>query len=193
MASSLNIRAAAAFNRFDRLQDGTGDRLVRIPMLSALTLLDSDWRVLPHRDWVYGSVADEMKRRGMPDSDRQELYRRMLFNALIGNSDDHPRNHAFLWIDGGWRLSPMFDVLPVLGEGPAKTLAMSVGAQGPLVSRQNLLSHFQHFALDRDQAESMLLEVAGWADELADHYASLLSGQELDLARQAIGAKQMLS
>ncbi|MNN75986.1 hypothetical protein D3C81_1923240 [compost metagenome] len=80
--------------------------------------------------------------------------------AEAGASPQFPRrlrryNHAVIWVAGGWRLSPMYDVLPMLEEGPAQTLAMAVGREGSQISRANLLSHHAHFALTRDQAEQV--------------------------------------
>ena len=51
----------------------------------------------------------------------------MLFNALIGNDDDHPRNHAIIWCQAEhrWRLSPAFDIVPAAGDAP-RTLAMQL-------------------------------------------------------------------
>lgn len=175
--------------RFDRTPLAEGAR--RIPMLSALTLLDSDWNEQYHRDWVYASVADEMRRRGVPDEDLQQLFRRMCYNALAGNGDDHPRNHAITWNAGQWRLSPMYDVLPMLDEGPAKTLAMAVGREGSRISRSNLLSHHTHFALRRDHAEHLLEEVASWEEELKDYYGQFLKGEELHMAREAVSSVRM--
>lgn len=176
--------------RFDRTPLAEGAR--RIPMLSALTLLDSDWNEQYHRDWRYAAVADEMRRRGVPGDDLQELFRRMCYNALAGNGDDHPRNHAVIWIGGQWRLSPMYDVLPMIDEGPAQTLAMAVGRDGSQISRSNLLSHHAHFALSRDQAEQLLDEVAGWEEELKDYYGQWLKGEELRMARDAVSSARML-
>ncbi|MFF7061409.1 HipA domain-containing protein [Pseudomonas sp. NPDC008258] len=110
----------------------------------------------------------------------------------VNVSDDHPRNHAVIWVGGKWRLSPMYDVLPMLDEGPAKALAMSVGREGSQVSRSNLLSHHAHFALARDQAEQLLEEVAGWEQELKDHYAQFLSGADLDMACDAASSALMM-
>lgn len=162
-------------------------------MLSALTLLDSEWNGAHHRDWRYAAVADEMRRRGVPDTDLQALFKRMCYNALVGNSDDHPRNHAVIWVDGGWRLSPMYDVLPMLEEGPAQTLAMAVGREGSQISRANMLSHHAHFALTREHAEHLLVEVAGWEDELKAYYAQVLAGSDLDMAVDAVSSVRMLS
>ena len=177
--------------RFDRTPIAQGAR--RIPMLSALTLLDSEWNGAHHRDWRYAAVADEMRRRGVPDTDLQALFKRMCYNTLVGNSDDHPRNHAVIWVDGGWRLSPMYDVLPMLEEGPAQTLAMAVGREGSQISRANMLSHHAHFALTREHAEHLLVEVAGWEDELKAYYAQVLTGSDLDMAVDAVSSVRMLS
>ncbi|MBA5708484.1 type II toxin-antitoxin system HipA family toxin [Pseudomonas fulva] len=177
--------------RFDRLPIKDGAR--RIPMLSALTLLDSEWNAPYHRDWQYAAVADEMRRRGVPVGDLQALFTRMCYNAMVGNSDDHPRNHAVIWLDGQWRLSPLYDVLPMLDEGPAKALAMAVGREGSQISRLNLLSHHAHFGLARDQAEHVLEEVASWVPALRDHYATFLAGADLDSACAAASSDRMLS
>lgn len=117
--------------RFDRERSQQQKKFRRIPMLSGLTLLDAEWHGRANKGWIYAALADEFYRRGAPEADRQELYRRKAYNALVGNSDDHPRNHAVIWQDGAWRLSPLYDVLPVLGEGPAQALAMEVGIRGP--------------------------------------------------------------
>lgn len=177
--------------RFDRTPLADGAK--RIPMLSALTLLDSEWDDQYHHDWRYAALADEMRRRGVPDKDLQELFRRMCYNALVGNGDDHPRNHAVIWIGGRWRLSPMYDVLPILGEGPAQTLAMAVGKEGRKISRANLLSHHAHFALSRDEAQALLEEVAGWADELKAYYGKWLVGADLHMACDAVSSVRMCS
>ena len=179
--------------RFDRKWSEDQKKFRRIPMMSGLTLLDAEWRVQARNGWMYAALADELYRRGAPDADRQELYRRMAYNALVGNSDDHPRNHAAIWQDGVWRLSPMYDVLPVLGEGPAQGLAMDVGMKGPLLSRANLLSHHQHFALSEEDAADILDEVASWEAELTDHYAQHLAGAELDAAVDATSGKKLLT
>lgn len=116
----------------------------------------------------------------------------MAYNALVGNSDDHPRNHAVIWQEGAWRLSPMYDVLPVLGEGPAQGLAMEVGINGTLLSRANLLSQHEHFALTKDEAAGILDEVASWESELMEHYAEHLAGAELDAAVDATSSGRLL-
>lgn len=177
--------------RFDRFPLAEAAR--RIPMLSALTLLDADWRSNDHSAWVYAGLANEMKRRGVPDEDLHELFKRMCFNALVGNDDDHPKNHAILWLKGRWRLAPMYDVVPGLDGSSPPNLSMAVGRHGRMITRENLLSHCAHFALTLGQAADALDEVISWEAELGEHYASLLGGVELELAVAAMGAHRMKS
>ncbi|UZE17719.1 type II toxin-antitoxin system HipA family toxin [Pseudomonas sp. B21-054] len=177
--------------RFDRFPLAEAAR--RIPMLSALTLLDADWRSNDHSAWVYAGIANEMKRRGVPDEDLHELFKRMCFNALVGNDDDHPKNHAILWLKGRWRLAPMYDVVPGLDGSSPPNLSMAVGRHGRMITRENLLSHCAHFALTLEQAADALDEVISWEAELGEHYASLLGGVELELAIAAMGAYRMKS
>lgn len=175
--------------RFDRFPIAEAGR--RIPMLSGLTLLDADWQSNDRSAWVYAGLANEMKRRGVPDDDLRELFKRMCFNALVGNDDDHPKNHAILWLKGRWRLAPMYDVVPGLDGSSPPYLSMAVGRSGRVVTRENLLSHCMHFALTPQQAASVLDEVIGWEDELGAHYGRHLDGAELELALGAMGAVRM--
>lgn len=180
-------------DRFDRVATAEGDTM-RLPMLSAATLLDVDWRAVDDQSkarWRYAEVADEMRRKGVPVADLQELYKRMCYNALVGNDDDHPKNHAVLFKDGQWRLSPLYDVVPALDGVPPQMLAMAVGQQGKMINRENLLSHAEHFGLSREGAAAVLDEVAGWEDELKDHYRSILSPALADLAIRSVAAGRL--
>ncbi len=85
----------------------------------------------------------------------------------------------------------MYDVLPMLDEGPAKTLAMAVGRDGSAINRTNVLSHHAHFALSRAQPEQVLNEVASWEDELKAHYGKWLRGTDLHMACDAVSSTRM--
>jgi len=88
--------------RFDRPQDGG-----RLPYVSALTMLEG-------ADASYAELASVLSNgSAAPQEDSLELWRRMVFNAMAGNIDDHLRNHGFLRTPQGWRLSPVFDLNPV--------------------------------------------------------------------------------
>lgn len=179
-------------DRFDREPAADG-RFLRIPMISGLTLLDSDWNTPSawSREWHYGYLVDEMTRRNIPEGDRQELFKRICFNILVGNDDDHPKNTAVIFTNGGWRLSPLYDVVPTTeGQAPSR-LAMGIGRYGHELSRRNLLSQVGHFGLNEAEATAVINEVAGWAAELKEHYHEQLQAAELQLAIAAMGAEKL--
>jgi serine/threonine-protein kinase HipA len=92
-----------------------------------------------------------------PKLDCAELFRRMCFNALISNGDDHPRNHALIAFDRSWRLSPAFDLTP----SPAvsqdhRDLAMQCGDLGRFANAKNLVTQCSRFLLDVDEAKAIV-------------------------------------
>lgn len=92
--------------RFDR--NGT----TRIPFLSAISMLnaiDNDSQTHSYLD-----IADAIRQNGAtPKEDLKELWKRIVFSILISNTDDHLRNHGFLYVnEAGWKLSPLYDVNP---------------------------------------------------------------------------------
>jgi serine/threonine-protein kinase HipA len=138
-------------------------------MLSALTVLDLDEGVTERSGWSYLLLADELQRWSEdPVADKQELFRRVVFNALISNTDDHPRNHALIAARRGWRLSPAYDLTPSrVSSLERRDLAMVAGRFGRVAGRTNLLSEAPRFGLARSEAEAVvesLVEVVrgGW-------------------------------
>ncbi|MEX2540469.1 MAG: type II toxin-antitoxin system HipA family toxin [Trueperaceae bacterium] len=141
--------------RFDRSDAPGGDGELRSRMVSALTVLDLDESVTERSGWSYLDLADEIQRWSeQPVANKRELFRRMTFNALVSNTDDHPRNHALIAPGRGWRLSPAYDITPShIRSLERRDLAMSVGVQGRLASRQNLLSEVSRFGWAREEAD----------------------------------------
>lgn len=181
-------RSTLLVDRFDRqFVDG---RTRRIPMLSALTLLDADWYSTDHSRWRYAGVADEMRRRGVPDDDLREFFKQICFHVLVGNDDAHAKNIAVIWQDNTWRLSPMYDVVPSPEESPSR-MAMALGTQGTLIGRDNLLSHHRHFGLTLPAAEAVLNDVLSWEDDLQAHYQQQLEGVDLQAAVGAISGARV--
>ena len=85
--------------------------------------------------------------------DAAELFRRMCFNALISNIDDHPRNHAAIAHRGSWRLSPAYDLTPSSPVSTARRdLAMDCGDLGRAANAANLISQAARFLLSPDEA-----------------------------------------
>lgn len=143
--------------RFDRERLGTGYRRHR--MVSALTLLRTGDSPVDRRDWSYLLLADEIRRASAdPHADLRELFGRMCFNATVSNLDDHPRNHAVIAGDRGWRLSPAFDLTPSpVVALDRRDLAMTCGRFGRHANRANLLSGCGRFLL-RDEDASAIFE-----------------------------------
>ena len=142
--------------RFDREPCEGGE--FRHRMVSALTVLDLDDSVTERSGWSYLAFADEIQRWSEdPASDKRELFRRMAFNALISNTDDHPRNHAMLAPGEGWRLSPAYDLTPSRSRSlEHRDLAMTAGTLGRVASRENLLSEAPRFGLKVNEASDAI-------------------------------------
>jgi serine/threonine-protein kinase HipA len=146
--------------RFDREKAESGGYL-RHRMVSALTLLRSDESITDRTKWSYVGLAEELRRvSANPKKDTTELFRRMCFNALISNTDDHPRNHAILARNRHWRLSPAYDLTPSRQVSQEhRDLAMTVGDFGRYASAQNLLSQCKRFLLDTQEAGKIIADM----------------------------------
>ena len=163
-AATAHIRAvgkndALLVRRFDREHAEDGYRRAR--MVSALTLLRCDEGVTERGKWAYPLLADEVRRiSAAPREDLRELFTRMCFNAAVSNLDDHPRNHAVIAWQRGWRLSPAYDLTP----SPAvaqerRDLAMICGKFGRWANRDNLLSTAGRFLLHTEDATAIFDQV----------------------------------
>ncbi len=110
-ASARYTGAGTTFRlrRFDRREDGT-----RIHFASAMTLTDHVDGDGASNGASYIDIADVLISHGAAaDEDLTELWRRIVFNIAVANSDDHLRNHGFILSPDGWRLSPAYDMNPV--------------------------------------------------------------------------------
>ncbi len=156
--------------RFEREWNPDANAYWRYGLVSALTVLDAEDGYLGRDRWSYPLLADELRRWSVKShDDRRELFLRMVFNAMVTNNDDHPRNHALLRTTGGWRLSPAYDILPVpLVSLERRDLALEVGRFGRAASLYNILSQCEAFGLTKEAAQAlidrMLDVVRGWRD-----------------------------
>jgi serine/threonine-protein kinase HipA len=148
----IGARDALLVKRFDRQYSTEGYHRAR--MLSALTLLRTGDTHQDRERWNYVLLAEELRRVcAKPLEDAAELFRRMCFNALISNTDDHPRNHAFIASDANWKLSPAYDLTPnPLVSIERRDLAMACGDYGRYAHVKNLLSQSARFLLTSAQA-----------------------------------------
>jgi serine/threonine-protein kinase HipA len=157
---------AVAIKRFDR-QNG-----LRMHTLSAHVAL----RAAAER-YGYPELAQVLRRRGVMTkdaylSDMHELFRRMVFNILIDNTDDHEKNHALLMTDAQqYTLAPAFDVLP---SGQALGFQqMRVGEQEADSTLDNALSMSRLFGLDAKQASREVRAVARVVEGWKQHFKGL--------------------
>jgi len=145
--------------RFDRAR--AGDTYTRSRMISSLTVLRADDSATARERWSYILLAEEMRRVvADPKGDTRELFRRIVFNALISNIDDHPRNHALIAPERRWMLSPAYDLTPApMVSLNRRNLAMECGNQGRFANETNILSEHARFLLDREEAEKIIAEM----------------------------------
>jgi serine/threonine-protein kinase HipA len=141
--------------RFDR--ERTAGGYLRFRMVSGLTLLRSDENPIARTNWAYPLLVEELRRASAaPESDAHGLFRRMCFNALISNGDDHPRNHAIIARNADWRLSPAYDLTPSPQAAYERYLALEVGDRGRAATAENLISQSPRFLLSKADADTII-------------------------------------
>ena len=157
--TTIGDRDALLVKRFDRERKESGYRRAR--MLSALTLLRAEDTHQDRSKWSYVLLAEELRRiSSRPKVDAPELFRRMCFNALISNTDDHPRNHAVIAMDESWALSPAYDLVPNMPVSlERRELALECGDMGRYAHARNLLSQSARFLLEPDDATAIVDEM----------------------------------
>ncbi len=151
--------------RFDREKTPKG--YTRARMISGLTLLRADDAAEARDRWSYVLMAEELRRVvAEPKKDALELFRRMVFNALISNIDDHPRNHALVAKERDWKLSPAYDLTPspVIAQD-RRDLAMTAGDMGRFANAKNLLSQHARFLLSGDEAKAVVSQMTERVDK----------------------------
>jgi len=164
---------AVMVERFDRYQDR------RFLVISGATLLSTEYPssndAMPGSNarWSYPLLAESLRSIGCPIEDLQELFLRMIFNALVGNDDDHPRNHAAIWNQQQrkWRLSKAFDIVPNMVAGSPKRLAMQLSRNRWDISSETILGDWQYFGFHTiDDARECMLHFLSRALQMSDSF-----------------------
>jgi len=149
--------------RFDR-ENG-----VRIPFLSAMSMLGA----ADHDTRSYMEFVDALRLHGAsPMADMHLLWRRVVFNVLISNTDDHLRNHGFLSTGpDGWRLSPAYDLNPTPTDLKPRILSTNIDLDDGTASLELAYRVAPYFELSSEQARSIVAEVgravSSWREEAA--------------------------
>lgn len=158
-------KCAYLIKRFDRLPNKP------IHFISAHSLFNSDRVRLildaHHDPHSYIALARHLRAYSAePILDCQELYRRMVSNVLLGNTDDHARNHGMIYDikAAQWRLAPAYDMLPILGTQGQQ--ALGIGTNGRASTIDNLLSACKAFGLSEEKAKACINDlregIANW-------------------------------
>jgi serine/threonine-protein kinase HipA len=187
---TISKKPVLVLRRFDR------EGKQRIPFLSAMSMLgakDDERR-------SYLEIVDALRRHGAaPKADMGALWRRLVFDIMISNTDDHLRNHGFLYAGReGWRLSPAYDLNPVPTDIKPRILSTAIDEDDNTASLALALEVAGYFELDygksRDIANQVGKAVSKWRDQAARHgltknevdrMASAFEHEDLTAARAA--------
>jgi serine/threonine-protein kinase HipA len=179
---------ALAVRRYDR------DGLTRIHCISAGTALRAQTTPEQEPELGYPSLAQLLRRAGVTEEDQnlrdmRELFRRMVFNILIDNTDDHEKNHALQVVaptrQGRYRLAPAYDILTTnSGQGYQEFV---VGADQRDSTLSNAMSQCELFGCTPPQAAGEVVRVIGVVDGWREHFAACgVTNSDLDSLAERI-------
>lgn len=138
--------------RFDRTKEADG--WTRKAMVSALTLLGLDEMMARYAS--YEILAEVIRHRfDDPRQTLKELFARIVFNILCGNTDDHARNHAAFWNGKTLQLTPAYDICPQPRTGYEATQAMLISGDNRLSKLKSCLNTAPHFLLTQADAKAI--------------------------------------
>jgi serine/threonine-protein kinase HipA len=159
--------------RFDR------ERGLRIPFLSAMSMLDAK----DNEARSYLEFVDVLRQHGAaPKEDMHALWRRIVFSILISNTDDHLRNHGFLWAGPtGWRLSPAYDLNPVPTDIKPRVLSTTIDLDNGTASLKLAFEVASYFELGEAEARRIAGQTGQAVATWRKHSAKLgLTTTEID-------------
>ena len=165
--------------RFDRhpanTDPGGTPAWCRKSMVSGLTILG-----LPEMEARYASyaaLAEKIRYQfTQPKATLHELFKRMVFNVLVGNTDDHARNHAALWDGRELTLTPAYDICPQGRTGEEASQAMNIQGENKLSQLGNCLAAREAFQLNEDQATGI---IEHQVRTIAEKYLEVCSAAQL--------------
>ncbi len=146
--------------RFDR--ERSEDSYLRHRMISALSLLQAEDESSRRENWSYLLLAETLRKVScQAQYDCHQLYKRMVFNALISNIDDHLRNHALIAKEKSWQLSPAYDLTPQHHHSiERRDLALICGNRDSrYANKNNLLSACPVFLISPEEARLIIDEM----------------------------------
>ena len=173
---ALGKKPVLLLRRFDR-EGGA-----RVPFLSAMSMLDAR----DNEARSYLEFVDVLRQHGAAaKQDMHALWRRIVFSILISNTDDHLRNHGFLWAGpAGWRLSPAYDLNPVPADIRPRVLTTTIDLEDGTASLKLAYDVAEYFELGAKEARAIAREV-GKATGLWRKEAARLGLTKAEIDRMA--------
>jgi serine/threonine-protein kinase HipA len=134
----------------------------RLGFVSGLTLVASDEMDSPNKS--YGDLAQAVRRychESVIRENNRELFERLVFNIFVSNDNDHLRKHGFVWDVrlSGWRLSPLYDVMPRASLASERRLHLGVGPEGRNATLDNAFAGRETFTLSTESAAQCIARV----------------------------------
>jgi len=137
--------------RFDRLNSD------RIHFASAMTMTGNNEDILRNKTASYLDIAEVIQQYGVNvKEDLAQLWKRIVFNILISNTDDHLRNHGFILCDKGWMLSPAYDLNPSIDKNG---LSLNIDMENNDLDIELAKSVGEYFRLNTVSMQTIILEV----------------------------------
>src|SRR5256885_2328981 len=161
---TISRKSVLILERFDRLNKR------RIPFLSAMSMLGAK----DNETHSYLEIVDALRQHGAtPKADMEALWRRIVFSILISNTDDHLRNHGFLYAGSdGWRLSPAYDLNPVPTDIKPRILATAINEDDNTASLALAMEVAGYFELEDAKAREIAAQVgnsvARWDEDAGE-------------------------
>ena len=178
------LRLSSEFHTFcaQRFDRASGRRKFYSSAMTMLQKSDGD-------SGSYLEVAEFLRKNGAKGhiaDDLGQLFRRVVFNVMAGHRDDHLRNHGFIMTAHGWRLSPAFDLNPIIDK-PDHVLALDDADNRPSIG--TVLSTSELYGLTASQAEAIVEQIRGAVRNWPQVAKKLgISSADIDLTEAAFGA-----
>ena len=164
--------------RFDR------ENKERIHFASAMTMTCNTEETIRDNSASYLELAEFIQTYGCNiDENLSQLWRRIIFNIAISNTDDHLRNHGFILTNKGWVLSPAYDLNPSIEK---ESLALNIDMDNNALDYDLAKSVGEYFRLDNEQMNSISNEIKGVVSKWKDVATNIgISKREQELMGKA--------
>ena len=176
-------RNVLILKRFDRLGKN------RVPFLSAMSMLTAE----DNETHSYLEIVDAIRRYGnKPEHDLHQLWRRIVFNILISNTDDHLRNHGFLYDERGWILSPAYDLNPTPTDIKRRILSLAINKDDATASLELAYTVVHQFGLKTNEAKQIAGDIGAVVKNWREFaIANGISGKEITRMESAFEHKDL--